>query len=52
MCDFGSDDGNDPVITVIIKNLVIMIGEGNYKINHYVINIYKNNFDTMIMTII
>ena len=29
-----------------------MIGEGNYKINHHVINIYKNNFDTMIMTII
>ena len=61
MCDFGSDDGNDPeslsnitmkIITVIITIVVIMIDEGNYKSNHNVINIYKNNFDNMIMTII
>ena len=61
MCGFGSNGGNDPeslsnitmkIITVIITIVVIMIGEGNYKSNHNVINIYKNNFDTMIMTII
>ena len=61
MYGFGSDGGNDPcslsnitmkIITVIITILVIMIGEGNYKIYHNVINIYKNNFDNMIMTII
>ena len=61
MCGFGSDGGNDPeslsnitmkIITVIITIVVIMIDEGNYKSHHNVINIYKNNFDTMIMTII